>query len=74
MAAQALLRRGKRHVARYFKEECSRPSGHPQLDELLDYLLDPNKKVDDFEIIDWCKNIIAAGMTFEEFRREGTCI
>ena len=74
MAAQALMKRGKRTMALYVKEECLRPSGHPQLTELLSYLLDPLTQLSDFERIDWCRWLIAGGETFDEFVNTGNLL
>ena len=71
MAAQMLMKRGKRTVATYLKGECLRPNGQQQLGDLLDYLLDPTKSLDDFDRIDWCRWIIAGGTTFDEFAKTG---
>ncbi|CAH1789984.1 unnamed protein product, partial [Owenia fusiformis] len=67
MAAQNLMKRGKRNVATYIKAECAQKSGQQQLTTLLDYLLDPQMSLDDFDKIDWLKSLIAGGSTFEEF-------
>ena len=71
MAAQALMKRGKRPVATYFKAECARAAGQQQLNVLLDYLLDINGSLDDPERLDWCRWLVAGGLTFEEFGRIG---
>lgn len=72
MAAQALLKRGKRTMASCVKNECIRSAGQqPQLNELLTYLLDPQVLIDDFERIDWCRWLIAGGETFDEFAKTG---
>lgn len=71
MAAQALMKRGKRSVAKYIKDECNRQSGQQQLSDLLDYLLDPEMSLDDFERMDWIKWVIAGGTTFDDFGKEG---
>ncbi len=65
------MKRGKRFVAKYFKDECVRSGGQQQLNELMDYLLDPSKPLDDFERIDWCRWVISGGVTFDEFSKEG---
>ncbi|XP_064647278.1 E3 ubiquitin-protein ligase ubr3-like [Lineus longissimus] len=69
MAAQALMKRGKRPLASYLKAECCRPSGVQQLLDLLDFLLDKSKPIDDIERLDWLRAIIAGGATFDEFSR-----
>ena len=42
-----------------------------QLTDLLNYLLSPTKAIDDFECIDWCRHIVAGGLPFDEFSKEG---
>ena len=71
MAAQQLMKRGKRPVAAYIKAECSRSSGQQQLNDLMDYLLSPQKSLDDFERLDWCRWLIAGGTTFDDFAKTG---
>lgn len=63
---QSLLKRGKRAVAVNVRNELGLPSGRKQLEDLLNYFLDP-KKVLDFEAADWCKWLIAGGLSFDEF-------
>ena len=58
-------------MAVYIKHECVRPFGQQQLFELLDYLLDPEKSLDDFERLDWCRWVIAGGTTFDDFAKTG---
>ncbi len=59
---------------RYLKEECSRQSAgfQQQLNDLLNYLLDPAKSLEDWERIDWCRAVISGGIPFDEFSKEGT--
>ena len=68
---ETLMKRGKRPVAKYIKDECSSPGTPKSLSELLDYLLDPRKVLDDFDRMDWLRWIIAGGTTFDEFAKEG---
>ena len=58
---------------RYLKQEFLRQSGQfqQQLTDLLNYLLSPAKAIDDFECIDWCRHIVAGGLPFDEFSKEG---
>ena len=71
MAAQALMKRGKRTMAIYVRDECLRSSAYPQLTELLNHILDPRTQLSDFERIDWCRWLVAGGETFEEFANTG---
>jgi E3 ubiquitin-protein ligase UBR3 len=71
MSAQALMKRGKREMARCVKEECSKLMSHPHLNELLSYLLDPQNAIDDFDRIDWCRWLLAGGESFDEFAQNG---
>ncbi|XP_076228505.1 ubr3 ubiquitin ligase isoform X4 [Nomia melanderi] len=70
-SAQVLMNKGKRGAAAYIYAECSNPTldtGEPQhLNELLDILLNPSKAIDDWEVIDWCKWLMAGGRTPDEF-------
>ncbi|XP_064614037.1 LOW QUALITY PROTEIN: E3 ubiquitin-protein ligase ubr3-like [Liolophura sinensis] len=68
MAAQVLMKRGKRTLATQIKVECCRQNGQ-QLKELLDFLLAPSRQIDDFETLDWCRWLIAGGHTFDEFSK-----
>ena len=75
MAVQALMKRhGKRSIARYLKDECTKHTREKQVHELLDFFLDPEKPPDDDERIDWLRWLIASGLTFDEFSKEGTSI
>ena len=70
------MKRGKRSVATYVKHECLRSQSQQQLSELLDYLLDPEKELNDtglpvFERLDWIRWLIAGGTTFDEFSKTG---
>ena len=70
------MKRGKRSVATYVKHECLRSHSQQQLSELLDYLLDPEKELNDtglpvFERLDWIRWLIAGGTTFDEFSKTG---
>lgn len=71
MSMQMLMKRGKRSVAKYFRDENNRQSVKQQLLDFVDFLLDPKKPIDDFETLDWCRWIIAGGVPFDEFSREG---
>ncbi|KAL4222682.1 E3 ubiquitin-protein ligase ubr3 [Mactra antiquata] len=65
----SLLKRSKRSVAVYMKTECSRQNEPQKLTDLLDYLLNPEKPIDDIETLDWCRWLISGGSTFEEFAK-----
>ena len=71
MMAKQLMKKGKLEVAAYIKAECNKPPGHAQLNTLLDYLLDPNKPLDDTDRLDWCRSLIAGGTSFEEYAKIG---
>ena len=58
-------------MAKHFKDEGTRQNVHQQLNDFIDYLLDPKKPIDDFETLDWCRWLVAGGVTFEEFSKEG---
>ncbi|XP_037294366.1 E3 ubiquitin-protein ligase Ubr3 [Manduca sexta] len=64
--AQVLMKKGKRGAAAYIAADCA--SGSPQhLGPLLDVLLNPNKAIDEWETIDWCRWLLAGGRTPDEF-------
>lgn len=69
----ALLKRGKRSVASFFKAECFRQCGtHRTLQDFLNFLFDPKTKpIDDLDVLDWCRWLIAGGATFDEFGKTG---
>jgi len=75
MEPKQLMKRGEREVARYIKQMCF-CSGEDvrmnELIELLDFLLDPSKGLDEHDRLKWCKALIAGGVTFEEFAKTGT--
>lgn len=72
MAAQQLMKKGKREVAAIIKSQCSTVMGHTQLNCILDQLLDPQKTIEDHDRIDWCRMIVAGGLSFEDFAETGT--
>jgi len=65
------MKRGEREVASFIRQECCRSGGDVQLNELLDFLLDPSKGLDEHDRLAWCKALIAGGVTFEEFAKTG---
>ncbi|KAM7303015.1 hypothetical protein ISCGN_018523 [Ixodes scapularis] len=67
MAAEVLIKKGKRGAAAYFQSECARTTNPKQLNELLDIILDPRKPIDIWDTIDWCKWLMAGGKTPDEF-------
>lgn len=71
MAAQQLMKKGKREVAAIIKSQCSTVMGNTQLNCILDQLLDPQKAIDDHDRIDWCRMIVAGGQSFEDFAETG---
>ncbi|CAG0912404.1 unnamed protein product [Notodromas monacha] len=70
-AVQVLLKKGKREAAAYIHSECTRDRDtNPQLKELLDFLLDPSKPLEDWELTDWCRWLLAAGKNPDEFAKD----
>jgi len=63
------MKRGEREVARILRNECCRPGGDSQLTDFLNYLLDPNKPLDDSDRLRWCRALIAGDASFEEYSR-----
>lgn len=70
---QVLMGKGKRGAAAYISLATGRDTAGcpPYLNELLDVLLNPSKPIDDWEIIDWCKWLMAGGRTPNEFASTG---
>ena len=71
MAAQILMRKGKRGAARHVQAECSRTADPQHLKELLNTLLNPQKPIDDLETVDWIKWLIAGGKNPPDFASTG---
>lgn len=71
--AKTVRERGKRDAAAtIFTELADGGQGHsPSLDVLIDDLLDLDKLVDDSEIIDWLRWLIAGGKSPTEFTSIG---
>ena len=76
--AEILMRKGKRGAAAYVQAECnssntgSERSKEPQhLNALLDYLLDPEKDVNNQDTIDWCRWLVGGGTSYEDFSQNG---
>lgn len=67
---QAILKRGKREVAISAKSDCLQHK-LGQLNILLNHFLDPSKSLDDFSNLEWCRCLIAGGMSFDEFSKTG---
>ena len=62
-----------------FQAECnSSNTGEPSqkepqhLNALLDYLLDPEKDVNNQDTIDWCHWLVGGGTSYEDFSQTGT--
>jgi len=72
MELKQLMKKGEREVASYIKQECCRSGGDVLLNELLDYLLDPSKGLDEHDRLKWCEALIAGGVTFEEYVKTGS--
>ncbi|CAM1322004.1 UBR3 (predicted) [Pycnogonum litorale] len=62
-----LIRKGKRNAASYLQAECLQSENTPQLFELLSFLLDPDKPIDDWETIEWLRWLMAGGRTPDDF-------
>jgi E3 ubiquitin-protein ligase UBR3 len=75
---EVLLNKGKRAAAAYIQAECARSTRPENLNNLLDTLLDPLKRIDEWETIEWCRWLMAGGCTPDEFsstgRRDGTIL
>jgi E3 ubiquitin-protein ligase UBR3 len=71
LAAHVLMKKGKRGAAAYVHAGCSNSASPQHLSELLDLLLNPEKTIDEWDTIDWCKWLIAGGRTPDEFSSIG---
>ena len=71
MAAQVLMRKGKRGAALYVQSECSRTADPQHLKELLDTLLNPQRPIEELETVDWIKWLITGGKAPPEFASTG---
>lgn len=71
MAAQILMRKGKRGAAVYVQAECSRTTDPHHLKDLLSTLLNPQKPIDELETVEWIKWLVAGGKTPVEFATIG---
>ncbi|CAH1116050.1 unnamed protein product [Phaedon cochleariae] len=65
--AKVLMSKGKRATAAYIHADCSKERNPQHLSEVLDNLLNPQKAIDEWETIDWCKWLMAGGRTPDEF-------
>ncbi|XP_076270101.1 ubr3 ubiquitin ligase isoform X2 [Rhynchophorus ferrugineus] len=65
--AKVLMSKGKRATAAYIHADCAATRNPQHLKEVLDNLLNPAKSMDDWDTIDWCKWLMAAGRTPDEF-------
>ncbi|KAF7270509.1 hypothetical protein GWI33_016531 [Rhynchophorus ferrugineus] len=69
--AKVLMSKGKRATAAYIHADCAATRNPQHLKEVLDNLLNPAKSMDDWDTIDWCKWLMAAGRTPDEFASTG---
>ncbi|KAG5894132.1 hypothetical protein JTB14_004070 [Gonioctena quinquepunctata] len=65
--AKVLMSKGKRATAAYIHADCSNERNPQHLNEVLDNLLNPQKDIEEWETIDWCKWLMAGGRTPDEF-------
>lgn len=70
-AAEIVMQKGKRGGAAFINAECVNGPPFEHLEYVLDVILNPDKKIDDSENIDWCKWLIAGGRTPSEFASIG---
>jgi E3 ubiquitin-protein ligase UBR3 len=69
---EVLFKKGKRTSAAFIQSECiTRNSDHKMLSQICSHLFDVNKKISDWDTIDWIKWIISGGKTPEEFSQDG---
>ncbi|XP_070564707.1 E3 ubiquitin-protein ligase UBR3-like [Ptychodera flava] len=67
--AEMLLNLGKNGAPSYLKAQITRSRGQQQLSDLLDNLLDPQKPLENWDTLDWCRHLLAGGTTFNEFAK-----
>ncbi|KAG1697720.1 E3 ubiquitin-protein ligase Ubr3 [Nymphon striatum] len=66
--SHVFMRKGKKNAAEYVLSECQNSAEYPKyLNEMLDILLDPLKSIDDWEMLEWLRWLMAAGRPPEEF-------
>lgn len=58
----------------FVQAECSKSAETNQFKELLAVLLNPLKSIEDTEVVDWIKWLIAGGKTPTEFSNLGMLI
>lgn len=68
-----IYQKGKLGAAGYFNGLIRNQSSTKYLDKFLDTLLNPSKKIDDTDNIEWCKWLISGGRTPTEFSAIGKC-
>ncbi|XP_019758460.2 E3 ubiquitin-protein ligase Ubr3 isoform X2 [Dendroctonus ponderosae] len=66
---KVLMSKGKRATAAYIHADCATDRNPEHLKEVLDNLLNPVKRIDEWETIDWCKWLMAGGRTPDEFAK-----
>jgi len=74
MEPKQLMKKSEREMLSYIKQMCSSSGEDVRMNEvieLLDFLLDPSKGLDEHDRLKWCKALIASGVTFEEFAKTG---
>lgn len=69
--AKVLMSKGKRATAAYIHADCSSDRNPQHLNEVLDNVLNPTKPICDWEMIDWCKWLVAGGRTPDEYSSTG---
>lgn len=72
--AEVVMQKGKRGGAAFLNAECVNGPPYEHLEYVLDVILNPDKKIDSSEYIDWCKWLIAGGRTPAEFSAIGKSI
>lgn len=68
--AAFVMQKGYSNGAAFINNECVNGQ-RESLDCVLDTILNPEKKIDDLDNIDWCKWLIAGGRTPDEFANIG---
>lgn len=69
--AEFIYQKGKAGAAAYYNGLIRNHSSTKHLNIFMDTILNPSKKIDDTENIEWCKWLISGGRTPTEFSAIG---
>ncbi|XP_054716089.1 E3 ubiquitin-protein ligase ubr3-like [Uloborus diversus] len=69
-AATVLIKKGKKSTVSYIHDVCKSRNINDITTEVFNTILNPTVPIDDWDTLDWCKLIIAGGLTSEEFAKQ----